>query len=462
MSDSIPSLAHPPSRARYGLATGVGLVVANMVGSGVLTTAGFMADTLGPMWILLAWLVGGLIALAGARVYAALADELPGSGGEYRYLSKLVHPFAGYVAGWTSLLVGFSAPVAMAGLAAGAYLGVLAGVDPRTAAICTVIAVTVVHSVHMRTSALAQDALVVVKAILLTTFLLTGLLLGAKSLPSWHPAAGPQPLPTTLAAFFNSLVYIGFCYSGWNAVVYVADEFREPRRNVPRAMLIGTLLVMALYLGVNWVFVANLSPGDLAMVKTEDDKLTLGHLVLHNLLGPSGAVAMSSVVLIALVSSLSAMTLVGPRVYAAMAADGFLPKMFRQRADAPPAASVILQSAVAVALIATQQFSVLLNNAGSILTLTSMLAVAALAWRKGQTLPVSVRISAIVYVTASAWALVFSIQGAPSSLVWMIAIGVLAAIGYRMTRRNGAGPSATVANAPTPLDPVPVADGEAA
>ncbi len=433
MSDSSPQLALPPRRGRYGLATGIGLVVANMVGSGVLTTAGFMADTLGPLWILVAWVVGGLIALAGARVYAALADELPGSGGEYRYLSKLVHPFAGYLAGWTSLLVGFSAPVAMAGLAAGAYLGVLLGVDPRTAAVVAVVAVTAVHAFHIRASALVQDTLVSVKAVLLAAFLLTGLALGSKALPAWQPTSAADAVHP-LAAFFNSLVFIGFCYSGWNAVVYVADEFAHPKRDVPRAMMIGTLLVTLLYLGVNWVFVANLTPADLAVVKTEDEKLTLGHVVLSHLLGPSGAIAMSSVVLIALISSLSAMTLVGPRVYAAMAEDRFLPGFFRQRADSPPLASVLLQSAVAIVLILTQQFAVLLNNAGSILTLTSMLAVAALAWRKGRSLATSVKWAAALYCLASAWALIFSIKSTPSSLVWMSAITVAAALGYRMTR----------------------------
>ncbi len=434
MSDSSPQLVLPPRRGRYKLATGIGLVVANMVGSGVLTTAGFMADSLGPLWILTAWLVGGLIALAGARVYAALADELPGSGGEYRYLSKLVHPFAGYLAGWTSLLVGFSAPVAMAGLAAGAYLGVLLGVDPRTAAVVAVVAVTAIHAFHIRASSLAQNLLVSVKGVLLAAFLITGLAMGSKVLPAWHPSTAADAVHP-LAAFFNSLVYIGFCYSGWNAVVYVADEFAHPKRDVPRAMIIGTLLVTLLYLGVNWVFVANLTPADLALVKTEDEKLTLGHLVLSHLLGPVGAIGMSTVVLIALVSSLSAMTLVGPRVYAAMAEDRFLPSLFRQRADAPPLASVLLQSAVAIVLILTQQFAVLLNNAGAILTLTSLLAVAALAWRKGRTLAVSVRWAAAIYCLASGWALVFSIRSTPSSLVWMAAITVLSAVGYRMTRR---------------------------
>lgn len=441
MSDSPIPIAPASQRSRlghYGLWTGVGLVIANMVGSGVLTTAGFMADTLGPLWILAAWAVGGAIALAGARVYAAMAEEIPGSGGEYRYLSQLLHPFAGVMAGWTSLLIGFSAPVAMAGLAAGAYLNVLTGADAQLAGVACVVLVTAAHAFHLKTSALAQDLLVGVKAVLLTAFVGFGLWMGARDLPTWTAPAAPATLGGTWAAFFNSLVFIGFCYSGWNAVVYVADEFRDPKRDVRRAMAVGTLLVIGLYLAVNWVLVANLSPADLARVKTEDEKLTLGHVVLQHLLGETGAVAMSSVVLVALVSSLSAMTLVGPRVYSAMAGDGFLPRQLAARSGSPPLFSVLLQSGVAIFLMATQQFSVLLNNAGSILTLTSLIAVAALAVRMRGRLPWGARVAAVIYVVASGWALVFSLLSAPSTLLWLGAIGLLSAAGYQWTRERGA------------------------
>jgi len=427
--------ALPPGR--LGLATGVGLVIANMIGSGVLTTAGYMADTLGPAWILAAWAVGGAVALAGAAVYAALADEMPASGGEYLYLSRLVHPYAGYVAGWTSLLVGFSAPVAMAGIAAGAYLQVMVGIDAQWSAIAIVAAVTLMHALHLRTSSVAQDVLVAIKLVLLVAFIAVGLAAGTNALPSW---AAPQAAGTagTLASFFNSLVYIGFCYSGWNAVTYVADEFRDPRRDVWRSMAIGTLAVIVIYLLVNWVFVANLTPADLARVKTEDEKLTLGHLVLTNLVGPSGAAVMSSVVLVALVSSLSAMTLVGPRVYAAMATDGFLPRFFAARPAGPPLGSVVLQSAVAIALVATQNFSVLLNNAGSVLTLTSMTAVIALVVRRNSSLGWRTKAAAAIYVAFSAWALLFSIVKAPTTLLWATVILAAAAMGYRFARRTQA------------------------
>ncbi|MBM4342633.1 MAG: APC family permease [Deltaproteobacteria bacterium] len=431
------AVARAHAVGRIGLWTGVGLVVANMVGSGVLTTAGYMADSLGPLWILAAWAIGGVVALAGAAVYAQLAHVMPESGGEYRYLSRLIHPYAGYVAGWTSLLVGFSAPVAMAAMAAGAYLSVLLGVDATLSAIAVVVVITALHGLHLRTSSTAQDALVAVKIVLLISFIAVGLWTGSNQMPAWT-AQQPTGLAGTLGSFFNSLVYIGFCYSGWNAVTYVAAEFKHPRRDVWRAMWIGTVVVIAVYLAVNWVFVANLTPADLARIKTEDEKLTLGHLVLHNLVGPNGAAAMSSVVLVALVSSLSAMTLVGPRVYAAMARDGYLPRFFAGRDDAAPLASVVLQSGVAIVLVLTQNFSVLLNNAGSVLTLTSMAAVVALLVRRNALLSVGVKVAAGIYIVFSSWALLFSVRETPSTLLWAAAILALAAGGYKLARRTAA------------------------
>jgi APA family basic amino acid/polyamine antiporter len=114
-------MARGASAERLGLGSGVGLVVANMIGAGVFVSAGFMAQQLRPGVILLAWAVGAALALAGAIAYGGVVRVCPRSGGEYRFLSDLLHPFAGYLAGWTSLLVGFSAPIAAPALAAGPF-----------------------------------------------------------------------------------------------------------------------------------------------------------------------------------------------------------------------------------------------------------------------------------------------------------------------------------------------------
>lgn len=430
--------------ASLSMGTGIGLVVANMIGSGVLTTAGFLADTLTPSLILLAWAAGGVIAMAGARAYAALAEQVPRSGGEYRYLHVLMSPSLGYLAGWTSLLLGFSAPIAMAALAAGAFGDLLFPVDSRAFGIALIAIVTVVHALHLRTSSMAQNGLVAIKIILLFGFVLAGVTLGSHVMPTWPKPVAHGP-GGAVGAFCVALVYIGFCYSGWNAASYISEEFRSPKRDVPRAMMIGCLLVAAIYLLINWVFVANLSQEALAQVKTDGDRITLGHSVMRALAGEGGAKAMTILVLVALTSSMSAMTLVGPRVYAAMAQDGLLPKILIGKDNEPPFAAVLLQSGVAVALVLTHRFSVLLQNAGCVLTLVSMLAVASLFRRGAPPLTVGVRLSAAVYLVASAWALIFSILDTPSSLVWIAVIAAVSWAGFTWTSRYNRPMSAGVA-----------------
>src|SRR4051812_22307490 len=177
------------SARKLGVWSGVGLTVADMVGVGVLTTAGFMAHDLPPGIILLDWLLGGGVAICGALAYAALARLVPRSGGEYRYLSSLLHPAVGYFAGWTSLLVGFSVPVALAAIAAGAFgETVFPALDGRVIAAGLILLITLSHAIGLQTSKWTQDVLAFAKAILIAGFIVIGLLVGKNRLPEWTPA----------------------------------------------------------------------------------------------------------------------------------------------------------------------------------------------------------------------------------------------------------------------------------
>src|SRR6185503_3805275 len=328
---------------KLGLWSGVGIVIANMIGAGVSTTPGFMAMDLAPSYILLAWLVGGVAALSGARAYAAIAQAIPRSGGEYRYLSTLWHPMLGYLAGWTSLLVGF-------------YTGTL-GVDIpwRLVTAVVIILVTALHAFDLRASRRGQNLLVAVKLTLVIGFVVVGLVAGSNAWPEWRPKASEHGLP--LAPFFQSLVFIAFCYSGWNAAIYASEEFASPRPDVPRAMLIGCATVMVLYMLVNWVFIANLTPSHYgAWIGDDPERITLGHVLMKNLVGITGAKIMSVFMIVALLSAASAMTMIGPRVYAAMARDGYLPAAFAGKDGRPPLWSVLLQGAIAMAVAMTTSF----------------------------------------------------------------------------------------------------------
>ncbi len=424
-----------------GLWSGVGLVAANMIGAGVLLSTGFMAQSMGPGAILLAWAAGAALALCGARAYAEVALLVPRSGGEYRYLSELLHPSLGYAAGWASLLVGFSAPVAVDALAAGAFAGTLSpSLDPRWTGAGLIVALTFLHAAGLKASVRGQNLLVAVKLVLFAGFICFGLFAGSGHWPAWAPPAAGAGFP--LAAFMGSLFYIAFAFSGWNAAAYAAEEFREPGLDVPRAMLIGCALVAVLYFAVNWVFVANLTPADASAVfRYESESVTLGHVIAQRLAGPGAGRLMSALVILLFVSAMSAMTFAGPRVYAAMAGDGFLPRAFAGREGRPPAASVLLQSALALLIVFTNDLRQALSNVGAILTLFAALTALGLfrarfaAGGKFSKPALSSLVAAGIYSASAAYMLYFGFKDKDSTLIWWVAgVSAVSFAAYGLTR----------------------------
>jgi APA family basic amino acid/polyamine antiporter len=432
--------AAPP---RLGLGSGIGLVVANMIGAGVFVSAGFMAQQLHPGAVLLAWAVGAALAITGAIAYGGIARACPRSGGEYRFLSDLLHPFAGYLAGWTSLLVGFSAPIAASALAAGHFARTLSpSVPPLGFGAALVVGLTAVHAAGFRISTRAQNGLVLLKGALLAGFALVGLAHAPASWPTWAP---PHPPAAVLPAFASSLFFVSFAFSGWNAAVYAASEFESPRRDVPRAMLVGCLLVAALYLAVNWVFVASLTPEQSSVALTyETDRVTLGHLVMREALGATGAAAMSGLTIAALVSSMSAMVFVGPRVYAAMARDGFLPAVLAGRGEAPSFAATVLQGGLALVILLTHPLQEMLQNLGAVLTLFAALTAGALfrvRWGRPD-LPrpsAGALLAAGLFVASSVLLLGVGLRASWWLAAWLGAALVLAGVAFRLSTREARG-----------------------
>ena len=439
-----PPCVSSPHRT-LGLKSGIGLVIANMVGAGVFLSTGFMAQSLSPGLILLAWLIGAVLALCGAKAYAEVARLVPEGGGEYRYLSSLMHPSLGYLAGWASLLIGFSAPTALDALAAGAFArAVFPSLEPHLVGALLIVVLTLVHARGLHLSSRVQNVLVGVKVLLLVGFVAIGVAYGSLSWPTWVAAS---PTTSPVSEVLGSLFFIAFAFSGWNAVIYAADEFEQPERNVPRAMLIGCLAVGALYLVVNFIFVANLTPAQGTVVFQYDDfvggkagqfdQVTLGQAVMAALLGPLAAKVMSAVMLLLFVSAMSAMLLVGPRVYAAMAKDGFLPRFLASRAGKPPVGAVLLQGAIALLLLFTHDVRSVLSNVGAILVLFAALTVSGLfvARARGKDPSAVSLLCAGVYVLSALWMLFEGFKKSPSLLVWL---GVVALVGlgaFAITRR---------------------------
>jgi len=392
-----------------GLKSGVGLVVANMIGAGVLISAGFMVQGLHAGPLLLAWLLGLALALCGAKAYGTLARSITRSGGEYRYLSDLFHPFVGNMAGWGSLLIGFSGPIAIDAVVIGWFAMTLGlPVDPTVVAAAVIVLLTVVHGVQWRTSTTTQNVLVGIKLLLVLGLVAVGLAYGASAWPEWAPPK-PPPDGNTWGLILENQFWIAFAFSGWNAVIYASDEFENPVRDVPRAMMLGCALVGLIYLAVNWIFVANLTPESASVVFKygSDGYVTLGHVLVEQLLGAGAAAWMSVLVIIAMLSAMSAMMLVGPRVYAEMAEDGCLPGFLRAKAGKPPLLATILQGAVALVLVSTHTILEAVESSSSVLMLFTALAVAGV-WmmkRRGEAVSVAGLAAATIYMVLVSWIL---------------------------------------------------------
>ncbi len=363
-------------RRPFGLLSAAALVVANMVGAGVFTTSGFaLADLGSRRLVLIAWVVGGVLALCGAISYGGLVRRITESGGEYLFLSRTVHPAAGFLAGWVSLLGGFTGAIALAATAFESYLfpgGPPAPLPAGAAAIAVILLTGLLHGALVRVGVAAQNLVVALKLLFLLGFVGLAFYLGAGD--GWPGTAlADEGRGFVLTAFAGSLVWISLSYSGFNAAVYVAGEVRDPARNVPRALWLGTLLVGAFYLALNTVFLFAPPPAEVA------GRQDVAALAAQTLGGRQLELAVRGIVILALLSSVSSMIVAGPRVYARMADDGVFPRFFGAGAEgAPPRSAIALQTGLALLVAAVSQLSELLSYLGFLLSLGAAASVACL------------------------------------------------------------------------------------
>jgi APA family basic amino acid/polyamine antiporter len=361
-----------------GAAHGAALVVASMVGTGVFTTTGLLLPPLrSPLLVLLVWVVAGVLALCGAAVYAELGAMMPRAGGEYVYLSRAFHPAVGFLSGWVSLLVGFTAPTAAGALAFGRYLHAAAPALPqRGVALALIAALTLVHMVDVRWGARVQVALSGLVVALIAFFILGAAVSGrgdlahlAEVLPAARRDGGA---PATLGGLALGLVYVSYAYFGWNAAAYVAGELREPGRSLPRALVAGTGLVTLVYVALNLVFLCAAPPAALA------GKIEVAGVAAAALFGARGATLLQALLALALAGSVSAFLMSGPRITVAMARDGvFFRALGRTGAGGAPAAAVALQGALAGAAALAAGFDRIVVYVGFTLTLGAGATVAA-------------------------------------------------------------------------------------
>ena len=347
------------------------LVVASMIGAGVFTTSGFALAELGtPDRVMLVWLLGGVIALLGALSYGLIAREVIESGGEYVYLARNVHPLAGFVAGWVSMLAGFSGAIAFAATAFEAYLLPADGsavVPGNVVAIGLVTLAAVLHGFVPRWAVATQTLVVTMKLGALLIFMAIAVWLNG-GIPAQAFPTTSTTLPVSITAIAASLVWVFLSYSGFNAAVYLAEEARDPGRDVPQAMLWGTLIVTLVYLGINAVFVYT-APSNVVAGAPNVAYVVAGYLGDRPF-----AEAVRVVILLALFTSVLSMVMTGPRVYAKMADDGLLPAAFRT--DSGLQRAILLQALLAIAIILVSDLRELLSYLGFTLSLSSAFAIA--------------------------------------------------------------------------------------
>lgn len=360
--------ASAPPRA-VGLATCAALVVANMVGTGIFTSLGFQVGEIPSRGAIMAlWALGGVLALCGALCYAELSAALPRSGGEYHFLGRIYHPSLGFMAGLVSIVVGFAAPVALSAMAFGSYLqGVVPWISPFAASVVVVVVVTLFHLRDLRLSSAFQIFFTALK-IGLVVFLIAALFAAPPSAPV---QSAPWASYLATAPFAVSLMFTLYAYSGWNAATYILGEVRMPARVIPLALTSGTLLVMALYLGLNAAFLHAAPTGLLA------GKLNVAQVAAESVFGSGGGRMVAAVIALGLVSAISAMVWAGPRVAMVIGED--YPRAFgwlraRTRSGIP-AAAVAAQSALTFVLLLTSTFEQVLVYTQFALLACSFLAV---------------------------------------------------------------------------------------
>jgi APA family basic amino acid/polyamine antiporter len=405
-----------------------------MVGAGVFLSAGYMAQEMSAGLILLAWLVGAVLAMAGARAYAEVAQLIPRSGGEYRYLGELFHPGLGYVAGVVTVVIGFAQPTAINALAATSFAGtLLPELDSKLLAAGLIASLALVHAVDMESSKLSQNLLVLVKVTLLAGFVLLGLLAGSHEWPSWKP---PHP-SESFGTFVGSLLFISYAFSGWNTAAYASEEFEHPKRDVARAMIIGCSLIALLYLVINWIFVANLTPQTAAVVMDyENTRATLGHAVVQELIGETGGRLMSVLAILSFLSAMSAMLMIGPRITAQMAADGYLPRFLARTHSGVPGSAIALQAAIAILVLTLHSLQEALEGVGATLVLFVALTALGLLLRSRRT-PISLlgRLSALLYFLAAMVLLYLALSDKLHLIPWIGGVIGVAFLVYHVTER---------------------------
>jgi APA family basic amino acid/polyamine antiporter len=444
---------------QLGIGSATALVISNMIGTGILTTSGFLAGQLGSADLVLSiWGVGAVCALAGAFCYSELGVNFPSSGGEYVYLTEAFGPTWGFMTGWISFFAGFSAPIAAASLAFSDYLGhfsanlrldstrhvigsgswelKLGAAQILASAIIALF--TIVNCLGIRRTARIQNVLTSLKVLIILTFLIMGFAFGHGSWENFiHPAVRTSVTPL-FEQFFVSLFYIYVAYSGWNAATYVAEELKHPARTLPLSLAYGTALVAALFIGLNVLFIYAVP------LESMKGVVAVGALAAQHLFGPAVGGVFAAAMALSLLATVNAEVTIGPRVYYAMAKNG---AFFSMAAKVDPRwhtpVIAILCQGICAILMTVSPFLNLLLYIGLLLNFFAVLSVGSLfifrrrpGWQKLGVVSFAYPLVPAFFVAVGVWMTILGVMLRPGiSAIAVLTVAAGAAV-YHFRRKT--------------------------
>ncbi len=432
---------------KYTKWVALSMVMANMIGVGVFTSLGYqvLPTPIGipnAGTIILVWLLGGLIALCGAFAYTEVATTFKKSGGEYLFLSKLYHPALGFMSGWVSLFVGFAGAIAASAIVIGEYSAPIFGIDKvetismlgfdlpafKITSILAIIVMSLVHMKGVKTGGIVQNILTAIKI---------GLIIVFCSAPFFIPGFEPSSVDLSITSdsfdmmmtlpFAGSLVWVMYAYSGWNASAYIAGNVENPKKSLPFSLVWGTLAVTIIYVVINIMFMYSV---DFESIKGQSE---VGNIVAMKLFGEDIGTAFSGIFSLAMISTMSAMIIAGPRVTESMGKDySTFNKLTVKTEGGTPLYAIIVQAVIAIVLVIVSSFQELITTIGFILFLFSLLTVIGvfiLRYRRkkeGTSKDESIvktwgyPVTPIIFILATLWMLVYFIKEDPAKLLYAL------------------------------------------
>ncbi len=413
-----------------------------MIGTGVFTSLGFqLVDIQSIFPLLMLWVIGGIVACLGALVYSELGSALPRSGGEYHLLYRIIHPSIGFGAGIVSATVGFTAPAVLAAMALGSYLKAVFPMIDQT--IVASIVIVFFHAIHMKSirwGTSFQIGSTAIKVGLIFIFIIFGFFTAADN----HQPISIIPKPgdgsiLLSSSFAVSLVWVSYAYTGWNSVIYIAGEIKEPQRNISKTMFFSTSFVMCMYILLNYIFLYTVPVADMV------GQVDIGYISGVVIFGNTGAMVIGIGISILLLSTVSSYVYIGPRIMQIMGEDHKLLSFLRIKDNKNiPRNAFWLQLLLSFLFIATSSFEQVLIYAGITLIITTTMTVVSLfILRYKEPLldrPYRVKgypFTPLIYLIVNVWILYYSFQ--ENQFESFIGIGIVTSsilVHYIFTKRN--------------------------